>query len=95
MTQYYVSEFTCSSQIIISSCPLKDLEASLKREKELKVYLSQHVSVVEQLQTKLQLASQDVQYKESTLSQSKKVKEVVKEYCLPVFQCTQENVVFT
>ena len=51
----------------------KDFEASLKREKELKIYLSQHVSVVEQLQTKLQLASQEVQYKEAMLTKSNKV----------------------
>ena len=51
----------------------KDLEASLKREKELKVYLSKHVAAVEQLQTRLQLASQDVNSKELSLSQSRKV----------------------
>lgn len=51
----------------------KDFEASLKREKELKIYLSQHVSVVEQLQTKLQLASQEVQCKETMLTKSNKV----------------------
>ena len=51
----------------------KDFEASLKREKELKIYLSQHVSVVEQLQTKLQLAYQEVQCKETMLTKSNKV----------------------
>ena len=51
----------------------KDFESSLKREKELKIYLSQHVSVVEQLQTKLQLAYQEMQCKETTLTKSSKV----------------------
>lgn len=61
----------------------KDLEASLKREKELKIYLSQHVAAVEQLQTKLQLASQDVQSKESSISQSRKVsKDIVVIFCV-------------
>jgi hypothetical protein len=50
----------------------KDFEASLKREKELKIYLSQHVSVVEQLQTKLQLTCQEVQCKETMLTKSNK-----------------------
>lgn len=53
----------------------KDFEASLKREKELKIYLSQHVSVVEQLQTKLQLAHQEMQFKETILSKSNKVSD--------------------
>lgn len=53
----------------------KDFEASLKREKELKIYLSQHVSVVEQLQTKPQLAYQEVQCKESTLTKSNNVSD--------------------
>ena len=55
----------------------KDFEASLKREKELKIYLSQHVSVVEQLQTKLQLAYQEVQCKETMLTKSNKVNDHV------------------
>lgn len=53
----------------------KDFEASLKREKELKIYLSQHVSVVEQLQTKLQLAYQEMQYKETMIAKSNKVND--------------------
>ena len=53
----------------------KDFEASLKREKELKIYLSQHVSVVEQLQTKLQLAHQEMQYKETMIAKSNKVND--------------------
>ena len=59
----------------------KDFEASLKREKELKVYLSKHVAAVEQLQTRLQLASQDVNSKELSLSQSRKVGNCWHECC--------------
>ena len=51
----------------------QELEASIGREKDVRMSLSQHVSAVQQLQERLQMAGQDVQNKETTLLMATKV----------------------
>lgn len=51
----------------------RELEAGIGRERDVRLSLSQHVSAVQQLQERLQLAGQDVQNKDTSLSMANKV----------------------